>query len=630
MLNLHKLEAIKRITIILLILSLGLGFFVAQAPSANAAYSQRYFSEQIRDIQYADHNLFVSTSDISILSESLSLRDLDVDIDGCVSSTSCAPKIYSSVLGSDGRTLYFTGDFTRANGVVRNGLAAVDIWTGDLKSWNPTSAIDASEKKGKLTLSPSGSYIYYFDTYSTEYLPKIYRIDLSGAVTELFIDWGIEDDVNKWYSIQDIFISPNGRKFYINFDRIFPSRYTMHYAEIIEVDIGSGAVRTIHEIKPDDSNRYGGIFNMAMSPDGQTLYITGLSERAAGSTIRSHYLRVINIDSGSYRNVLLKRVDAAVSLNYNSYEDIFVSSITGRVFIILETMYSTSGDAYINDDSELVIGQPFTTNAVVEVDPGDGENASIGLPNNFISGECAISDDEENIFVSGVFYTGAPRSSDYETSYAVVKQSLAGSYLNASTQSSGTTVTATDNDFLTGELVKEIGKPAVYLLREGYKHPILSAQVFEAYGWRWEDVTEHESLAAHRLGPVIGWPASTSLREGSLIKSDDSSRVYVISNGMKRWIRTETIFSELGYRFSDVITVSDSQFNSYSTGSEISDLYHPDGALIKYPSDPRVWLIEDGQKRLFPNEWSFTNGGYRWDMILTIMPTLTYPDGPSM
>ncbi|MDD4995006.1 MAG: hypothetical protein PHW53_00830 [Patescibacteria group bacterium] len=627
----------KKITIYLLILSLGLGFFVVQTPEADANTQRWDFAEGINDIYLANGKLYVSNSDISVIDGGVNAKNLNIDLEGCAAGESCDTRIFSTVLSKDGSTLYFAGRFTSVNNEARNGLAAVDALTGELKPWNPALHIDIHKYPnghitdwGKLILSPDGASLYYTDTMANPDLPKIYKVNASsGTVSEVHVNWGIEDGANKSYSIQDLFISPNGRKLYIYFDRIFPSRYTMHLAEIIEVDIGSGAVRNIHEIRPDDNHHYGGVYHMAMSPDGQTLYISGLSDMVTGSTIYSYYLRVIDIDSGSYRNILLKRVDAAVSLNYNSYEDIFVSPTDGRIFIILETMYSTSGDAHVNDNGELVINEPFTINTLVEVDPDDGDNVSIGLPGNFISRECAISEDEENIFVSGLFYIGAPRSSDYEISYAAVKLSLDNSYVAGSTQSSGTTVTVMDNNFLTGELAKEIGKPTVYLLRNGYKYPILNGQVFEAWGWRWEDVKEYSSLAQYPTSSVINYPTVNNLPSGTLVKGSQAA-VYVVAKGIKYPIKNEYVFEHLGFQWNKIRNFTDAEINKLSSGTMISELVHPDGLLIKYNGSPAVYLIENGARRVFATEAAFFGHGYSWGQVLNVSPTITYPTGATI
>lgn len=59
--------------------------------------------------------------------------------------------------------------------------------------------------------------------------------------------------------------------------------------------------------------------------------------------------------------------------------------------------------------------------------------------------------------------------------------------------------------FLDGELVGEIGQPTVYVVSEGKLRPIVSAEVFEAMGWRWENVlwTNAKSLSLHEVGAPI-------------------------------------------------------------------------------------------------------------------------------
>jgi hypothetical protein len=48
--------------------------------------------------------------------------------------------------------------------------------------------------------------------------------------------------------------------------------------------------------------------------------------------------------------------------------------------------------------------------------------------------------------------------------------------------------------------------------------------------------------------------------------------VYLIENGAKRWISTLSIFNARGYRWNDVIRVSADEFNANSMGSQLSDM----------------------------------------------------------
>jgi len=176
-------------------------------------------------------------------------------------------------------------------------------------------------------------------------------------------------------------------------------------------------------------------------------------------------------------------------------------------------------------------------------------------------------------------------------------------------------------------LAKEVGSPTVYLAHNGYKYPILNEAVFEAYGWRWEDIHNFQTLSSHKTGQVIGMPTFANSTTSSLVKTLSSSKVYIIVSGKKHWVTSEYLFNGLGYSWHNIKNISDTDLNSYTTGKDITTLNHPEGSLIKYGNYPTVYLIENDTKRAFASESAFLGRGYHWSQIIDARADVTYPDG---
>lgn len=105
--------------------------------------------------------------------------------------------------------------------------------------------------------------------------------------------------------------------------------------------------------------------------------------------------------------------------------------------------------------------------------------------------------------------------------------------------------------------------------------------------------------------------------EGTLIKGL-RDKVYVIENGLKRWIRTADIFNKFGYSWANIIHVSDDLLNNIPPGKDINSSYqYPDGTLLK-GSTPPVYLIEKGARRWIPNPQIFEANGFKWQNIVRI------------
>ncbi len=64
-------------------------------------------------------------------------------------------------------------------------------------------------------------------------------------------------------------------------------------------------------------------------------------------------------------------------------------------------------------------------------------------------------------------------------------------------------------------------------------------------------------------------------------------------------------------------------------GEGVASASRPPGTLITYVGDPRVYVVENGQKRWIPNPSVFSALGYAWTSILTVPASETYPDGSS-
>ncbi len=111
--------------------------------------------------------------------------------------------------------------------------------------------------------------------------------------------------------------------------------------------------------------------------------------------------------------------------------------------------------------------------------------------------------------------------------------------------------------------------------------------------------------------------AATYYPEGTLIKGDNPE-VFVIENGMKRWINSPEVFNELNYDWKKIVRISDDQLGNYPRGKDISKAWrYPDNTLVK-GSCPEVYVIENGRKRWIPDPETFNAYGFWWRNIVKI------------
>lgn len=167
----------------------------------------------------------------------------------------------------------------------------------------------------------------------------------------------------------------------------------------------------------------------------------------------------------------------------------------------------------------------------------------------------------------------------------------------------------------------------VYLYDQRHKRMFPSAEIFLSHGYHWEQIAQVDEnfLTSTPDGPPM------SFRDGSLIKGSDET-VYVIEHGRKRPIPSVAIFEGLGYRWKNIIVVPDKILASTDTGEILTSTdKHPDGTLVKSAGEA-AFLLEAGAKRLFPTVQVFVSWGYKWQQIITITESelASYPLGQPM
>jgi len=125
-------------------------------------------------------------------------------------------------------------------------------------------------------------------------------------------------------------------------------------------------------------------------------------------------------------------------------------------------------------------------------------------------------------------------------------------------------------------------------------------------------------------------PSSSSSSSSKLIRYAGDPKVYVIENNQKRWVKTGEDFTKLGYKWSDVKIAPATE--TYTTGSDKTYVAVTPSAssavtLIRYAGDPKVYVIENNQKRWVKTGEDFTKLGYKWSDVKIAPASETYSDG---
>ena len=134
-------------------------------------------------------------------------------------------------------------------------------------------------------------------------------------------------------------------------------------------------------------------------------------------------------------------------------------------------------------------------------------------------------------------------------------------------------------------------------------------------------------LNRHGVSLARAMPDSAALviRDGLLVKGEESPEIYVWQDGAFRWISSLEAFDRLNYRWQDVHVVPESFFAKYEQGPP---LY----VLLKCDASPHIYRIEREQKRWIKDIPTFLAEGHVWDDVrLVSCPYLrSIPDGPTI
>lgn len=122
-----------------------------------------------------------------------------------------------------------------------------------------------------------------------------------------------------------------------------------------------------------------------------------------------------------------------------------------------------------------------------------------------------------------------------------------------------------DSVYPAGALLQDKVSGGVFYVEDGIKYPILAKEVlnnnFKNY--------KLTKVSAEELTKYVTAANGMKLKDGTLIKMKSDSKVYVISNGQRRWIANESTFNQLGYKWTSIIDVSD----------KVAGL-HPEGDIL--------------------------------------------------
>jgi hypothetical protein len=164
-----------------------------------------------------------------------------------------------------------------------------------------------------------------------------------------------------------------------------------------------------------------------------------------------------------------------------------------------------------------------------------------------------------------------------------------------------------------GLLIRGSGQK-VYMMQNNVKQHIGSPEVFESYGLSWSQIKRATDSEINLIPELGSFSSLKKYNGGSLLGSRSDGRIYRVNNNETlEYIPSANIFSSWGYNWNDVIRLSGNVINQYNRNGTVG---FADGRLILY--EGKVYLIENGVKRWIPNESIFNARGYKWNNVIRV------------
>lgn len=165
-----------------------------------------------------------------------------------------------------------------------------------------------------------------------------------------------------------------------------------------------------------------------------------------------------------------------------------------------------------------------------------------------------------------------------------------------------------------------------YLILSGIRHGIANPGLLYSYGYAFADaVADTAVYDALPTGDLLG-PGG-----GALVKAPNNPTVYLVSDGATHGFTSAKVFLGLGYKFSSVLTIPETQLAALPNGGLVASLTARHLAGADVSSQGTVYYLDDSARYPYPslavfNTWHLQNDFSR--VLPANAADLALPVGP--
>ena len=189
-----------------------------------------------------------------------------------------------------------------------------------------------------------------------------------------------------------------------------------------------------------------------------------------------------------------------------------------------------------------------------------------------------------------------------------------------------------DVPFPNGSVVRPSDSTTVYFVWHGVLRHIENPDVFTQMGLSWNQITTIPPLqTTWPVGAPITTATGLTWPTGMLVKSVNSPTVYMIDNGVLRWVDSPTVFYQMGFSFSQVADLS--HLPPLPVGTPIygpSDVPYATGTLVKVSGQAPIYYVQSGTLRWIPSLSIFDAMGLASSHVLNATSLAGLATGPNI
>ncbi len=150
-----------------------------------------------------------------------------------------------------------------------------------------------------------------------------------------------------------------------------------------------------------------------------------------------------------------------------------------------------------------------------------------------------------------------------------------------------------------------------YLLVDDTLRPIDSEETFRQIGFVEDQIVEISNSDIHDYDQGTSITADSQYPQGLVLQVKGTQTIYYIQDGQRHLIVDPLIYSARLHSAPTTI-VESVEIEQYSEGKPLTI---PDGYLIKTADEPTVYVVSDGLRREITSESAFLSYGWSWDDI---------------